>query len=427
MARANSMFTLILRVGFVLLTCCALVNSAAAQDCVEPPSGMTGWWPGDGNTDDIIGGRNAVLRDDATTGPGFVGDAFHLDGNGDFVEVPHDPALNVGTGPFTVDFWVYFNNLCFSHPACDQILIEKYVETLNPATRLGWSIAYTPTPTGPYGVRFFGASGTPDVDFGPPVTDTWIHYAIRREADGVYTGFVNGRPVASVFAAGSSNLNSQSSLKFGHRGNPVDTPGSLDTRGFFLNGRIDEVELFVERALSDAEIRAIFDAGSAGKCKVSDVDSDGIPDDDDNCPNTPNPDQADFDRDGDGDACDPDDDNDGVVDDADNCPLFANADQKDADADGIGDACDTDDDNDGVIDGLDSCPNTLTGEEVVVDASGCAIAQLCPCENAWKNHGAYVSCVAHAAEDFVAAGLITEAEKDEIVAEAAQSTCGNKP
>ena len=57
-----------------------------------------------------------------------------------------------------------------------------------------------------------------------------------------------------------------------------------------------------------------------------------------------------------------------------------------------------------------------------------ALSPSCaPCENAWKNHGAYVSCVTHAAKDFVAAGLITDAEKDAIVAEAAASTCGHKP
>lgn len=42
-----------------------------------------------------------------------------------------------------------------------------------------------------------------------------------------------------------------------------------------------------------------------------DDDSDGIPDEDDNCPHTTNPDQADSDGDGQGNVCDPDDDNDG--------------------------------------------------------------------------------------------------------------------
>ena len=62
------------------------------------------------------------------------------------------------------------------------------------------------------------------------------------------------------------DLDNSSSLKFGHRGNPEDTPGSDDWRGFYLDGLIDEVEMF-SRALSTDEIMAIYQAGSLGKCK----------------------------------------------------------------------------------------------------------------------------------------------------------------
>jgi len=40
-----------------------------------------------------------------------------------------------------------------------------------------------------------------------------------------------------------------------------------------------------------------------GGCPSQDTDGDGVPNDADNCPNTPNPDQADSDGDGVGDAC----------------------------------------------------------------------------------------------------------------------------
>jgi hypothetical protein len=60
----------------------------------------------------------------------------------------------------------------------------------------------------------------------------------------------------------------------------------------------------------------------------------------------------------------------------------------------------------------------------VVNENGCSIDQLCPYENPWKSHGQYVSCVARAAKDFVAAGLITDAEKDAMVSEDGQSSCG---
>jgi hypothetical protein len=51
------------------------------------------------------------------------------------------------------------------------------------------------------------------------------------------------------------------------------------------------------------------------------------------------------------------------------------------------------------------------------------IEDLCPCAAGWKNHGAYVSCVAHATGDLVADGLLTEAERTDLVSTAAQSRC----
>lgn len=58
----------------------------------------------------------------------------------------------------------------------------------------------------------------------------------------------------------------------------------------------------------------------------------------------------DVDNDGDGipDSEDPDDDNDGILDTEDNCPTTPNPDQADLDGDGIGDVCDDDIDGDGV-------------------------------------------------------------------------------
>ncbi|MCB9676193.1 MAG: thrombospondin type 3 repeat-containing protein [Alphaproteobacteria bacterium] len=157
----------------------------------------------------------------------------------------------------------------------------------------------------------------------------------------------------------------------------------------------------------------------------NDADGDGLCEIDDNCPMLANADQADHDGDGVGDACEPDADGDGVVDDLDNCPFAPNPDQADLDGDGVGDVCDSPDgDLDGVPDVVDACADTPLGE--AVDGEGCSVDQRCPCDQAWKNHGAYRSCVAHVLEDLVDTGALTEDEADAIGSAAGQSSCGKR-
>ena len=87
-----------------------------------------------------------------------------------------------------------------------------------------------------------------------------------------------------------------------------------------------------------------------------DLDVDGIPDDEDNCPSVYNPTQSDMDHDGIGDACDLDIDGDNIPNELDNCPYDYNPDQEDMDGDGVGDACDLDIDGDGIPNDEDPFP-----------------------------------------------------------------------
>jgi Ca2+-binding RTX toxin-like protein len=85
--------------------------------------------------------------------------------------------------------------------------------------------------------------------------------------------------------------------------------------------------------------------------KVTDADTDGVPDSTDNCQTAANANQANNDNDAQGDACDADDDNDGVPDTSDQCQTTAGA-----GADGCPVSAPPDGDGDGVPDATDVCP-----------------------------------------------------------------------
>ena len=236
--------------GIALVCALALLGPLpVSAACINPPMNSTSWWLGDGTGDDAIASLDATSMNGATFGTGYIrSGAFQFDGNDDYASVADDPALDPGTGDLTVNFWV---NL--TADGGEMVMVEKFDENVG----TGWTLARR------FGSVYFATSGV-DIQTSTPIdVGVWTHIAMRRSS-GTVTLFKDGAPIDSATAV--FNFDNSHELLFGRR---------RGGQGFFWNGRIDEIQLHIGTGLSDAEILAIYNAGSDGQCTTC---LNGLPD-----------------------------------------------------------------------------------------------------------------------------------------------------
>jgi hypothetical protein len=220
------------------------------QSCVAPPGEMLSWWPGDDTPNDIVGGNNGTWTGGPAYAPGAVADAFSFDGT-KYVTAGDPANLRLTGSQVTIDGWikpaaavndvVYFGKTAYGNN--DYVLLFQFSQ-LTGMIKAG-------------GTETIVASST--TPFVPPLNQ-WTHIALTYDGATLKL-YVNGLVIGSLAKAGTlDGTNSE----FAIGGRALDPFG----RHFFYTGEIDEVEAF-NRALSDAEIQAIYFAGSAGKCKSS--------------------------------------------------------------------------------------------------------------------------------------------------------------
>ena len=227
--------------------------------CVEPPAGLVGWWKGDGNPVDSVGGNNGVEQNNTYTN-GEVGQAFDFNGDGQYVEIPQSASLNP-SNQLTIEFWMKAdpNNSMTSYQglvASDFYFISLTSgHTFNVGVNFGVSTDN--------GSSF---SEIADANNGGAVVSagTWHHVA------GVYDGaklqlYIDGQPWGNSIAC-SGNISpmlADSFLGLGSEDGRTVCPSCVADR--YFNGLLDEVSIY-SRALTPSEIQSIYNAGSAGKC-----------------------------------------------------------------------------------------------------------------------------------------------------------------
>src|SRR6266404_3948436 len=211
------------------------------RSCASAPGGMISWWKAEANTNDSEDNNNGTFSGTPAFSAGEVGQAFSFDGNS-YVRVPDNTNLHFSS-QFTLDAWVYPTDLSGA-----PIIFSKFG---------GSNFSYELHLQSGGGVRsnISGDGTTYDSlisDPGVVSTNSWAHVTTTFNA-GDWRIYVNGVEVASKTSTVTSIYPGTSDLLIGS-----------DTSNFF-KGLIDEAEVF-GRALTQSEVRKIYDAGSKGKC-----------------------------------------------------------------------------------------------------------------------------------------------------------------
>lgn len=229
--------------------------SAGKCKCALAPSDMVSWWPfdepGGPVAHDIAGYPNDGTYVGAPTPvPGVVQLALEFDGVGDYVQVPDQAELNLGTGDFTIDAWVRLESSTPVHTILDK-------RSVSSSAVAGYLLF---TNSGYLCLQLADGTHT-NYPSGLFVADgQWHHVAVTVDRDST-TGirwYLDGNlgPVVHDSTAHPASLDNSAPLLFAKNAD----------LSYWLHGALDEVEIF-DRVLSAQEVRSIFDAQSAGKCK----------------------------------------------------------------------------------------------------------------------------------------------------------------
>jgi uncharacterized repeat protein (TIGR01451 family) len=219
----------------------AYAAARCRPSCSAPPSGLVAWWAADGSARDFAGSSHGTPANGAGYAAGKSGWAFAFDGTDDYVSVPAAASTLIDDQRGTLSAWVY------PTAVGDNDMVAVFGSGAD-GQGIGLGIFGT--------VRIYHHTGAYDWQSTTPVsanewtllTYTWDATTERIYKNGVFT---ESRPRNFSYVAG------QARIGHGFWGDPANA----------FPGRIDEVDAY-DRVLSAAEVAALYDAGSAGKCRT---------------------------------------------------------------------------------------------------------------------------------------------------------------
>ena len=136
--------------ALLLLLALGLPAATARAQCTPPPSGLVGWWKGDGTAADSVATNNGTLVN-VSYSNGIAGQAFAFDpenfsfGTYTGVQIADQPAYAL-TNSMTIEGWIRVRGASYTiffrgdhRPGLDPYSISEFVSTY-----AGWSAICTP-------------------------------------------------------------------------------------------------------------------------------------------------------------------------------------------------------------------------------------------------------------------------------------------
>lgn len=165
--------------------------------------------------------------------------SMFFDGSGDYLQIPHQDALNLSRGDFTIRLWLLLNGLpttsgwtVLDKDGVNNAAYPQYAITVKPNGVIR-CLTGNGTGTNPTFTEYLSTSA-----IGPYV---WNHVVFQRRGNTIEI-YINGI-LSYSGAVGIAPINGSKPLQIG---------GASDATGAFLNGRIDKLEIIQGRALYTA-------------------------------------------------------------------------------------------------------------------------------------------------------------------------------
>ncbi|HNI98871.1 MAG TPA: fibrinogen-like YCDxxxxGGGW domain-containing protein [Leptospiraceae bacterium] len=252
-----------------------LISASALLDIKDKDVGMlngaVAYFPFNGNANDESGNGNHGTPNGAsltTNRYGYKDRAYIFDGVNDWIQTANEENLDIGTQSVTMTAWISAVSL-FS----ESTIMSKYNSSTNNA-----SYNMSVLTNGKLHYALFETGGVAEAGYitessnGTIQTGMWIQVtSVISYILNTVSFYVNGVLISSTATSTfpSSVFNSNEPFRIGYS---IPTPPNPNT---FFNGKIDDIRIY-NRALSDAEVLALYNDTSEVRSSCKQILADGL-------------------------------------------------------------------------------------------------------------------------------------------------------